>query len=287
MSVAAFILGIFWLWGRVEKASDERKLALHQHMPIPSECTYSSDQASVIVVPTVTIPEHKDRVLPAVANTSLSAADFAKVTVLESTPKGKRAQLSLGIRHAKGTTLATSDDHISYDRNFLNGMLPCPDDETDRQSRDVITPWEVAAMRVAVAWHRSSQLKAMYALQSHRWTIAIQALPETEVRRTVKISSDLLKQIFRWERSATYIRQCFVVRKTWGRLLRLVLTTCHILAWVFAFLSGDRACGFASLLIAWYIFKSYPSYRNFFAKYPYTRRTARALASRLHYTQLD
>lgn len=49
MSVAAFILGIFWLWGRVEKASDERKLALHQHMPIPSECTYSSDQASVIV----------------------------------------------------------------------------------------------------------------------------------------------------------------------------------------------------------------------------------------------
>lgn len=127
----------------------------------------------------MTIPEHKDRVLPAVANASLSAADFAKVTVLESTPKGKRAQLSLGIRHAKGTTLATSDDHISYDRNFLNGMLPCPDDETvgaagptikpviskDRQSRDVITPWEVAAMRVA--WHRSSQLKALYAVA--RW----------------------------------------------------------------------------------------------------------------------
>jgi hypothetical protein len=27
-------------------------------------------------------------------------------------------------------------------------------------------------------------------LQSHGWTIAIQALPETEVRRTVKTSSD-------------------------------------------------------------------------------------------------
>jgi hypothetical protein len=114
-------------------------------------CTYTSDQVSVIVctldtllarcphtwlansllgVLAVTIPEHKDRVLPAVANASLSAADFAKVTVLESVTKGKRAQLSLGIRHTKDTLLATPDDHISSDPNFLNGMLPCFDDET-------------------------------------------------------------------------------------------------------------------------------------------------------------
>jgi hypothetical protein len=54
--------------------------------------------------------------------------------------------------------------------------------------------------------------------------------------------------------------------------LRLVLTTRHILAWVFAFLSGYRACAFALLLIAWYIFEAYPSYRNFFAEHPYMRR---------------
>jgi hypothetical protein len=63
-----------------------------------------------------------------------------------------------------------------------------------------------------------------------------------------------------------------LVRKTWGRLLRLVLTTRHILAWVFAFLSGYRACAFALLLIAWYMFEAYSSYRNFFAEHPYMRR---------------
>ena len=34
-------------------------------------------------------------------------------------------------------------------------------------------------------------------LQPHGWIIAIQSLPETEVRRTVKTSSDFLKQMFR------------------------------------------------------------------------------------------
>jgi hypothetical protein len=34
-------------------------------------------------------------------------------------------------------------------------------------------------------------------LQSHGWTIAIQALPETEVRRKAKTLSDFLKQMFR------------------------------------------------------------------------------------------
>jgi hypothetical protein len=34
-------------------------------------------------------------------------------------------------------------------------------------------------------------------LQPRGWTIAIQALPETEVRRTAKTLSDFLKQMFR------------------------------------------------------------------------------------------
>ena len=118
----------------MENAFDGRKLALYQHMPISSECTHTLDQANVIMctvgtllarclhtwlannplgILTVTIPEHKDRALPAVANASLSAADFAKVTVLESAMKGKRTQLSLSIRYAKGTLLATPDYHIS------------------------------------------------------------------------------------------------------------------------------------------------------------------------------
>jgi len=119
-------------------------------------------------------------------------------------------------------------------------------------------------------------------LQSHGWTIAIQALPETEVRRTLKTSPDFLKQMFRWERSTiqSHIRtvldvpqiygSVFVARKTWGRLLRPVLTTCHIIAWIFTLLSGRWA--FALLLVAWYVCESYPSYRDFFAEQPYMLR---------------
>ncbi|KAN0099403.1 glycosyltransferase family 2 protein [Hyaloscypha variabilis] len=364
---AVLILGLFWLWGRMERALDKLNLARYQPVPIPSKCIYTPDQVSVIVCTVdtllarclrswlanhplelliVTIPEHEDHILSVVANASLSAADFAKVKVLTSTTKGKRVQLAVGIRHAKGTIIASTDDHISWGPDFLKGMLPCFEDETvgavgptmtaaipnDRQSSDIITPWEVAATRTA--WNRNFQLKASYAaarwcwvlsggmgvfraiilkdpmfilsytndtwlgknmeagedtfvsrwLQSHGWTIAIQALPETEVRRTVKASPDFLKQMFRWERSTirTHIRTVldvpqiyksfFVARKTFGRLLRPVLTTCHLLAWVFTFLSGGRTCVFALLLVAWYILESYPSYRNFFAEYPYMRR---------------
>ena len=118
----------------MENAFDGRKLALYQPAPIPSECSYTPDQVNAIVcilntllarclhtwlaynplgILTMTISEHSDRIIPAVANDSLSAADFDKVTVLESATKGKRARLGLGIRHAKGTLLATPDDHIS------------------------------------------------------------------------------------------------------------------------------------------------------------------------------
>jgi hypothetical protein len=126
----------------MENTFDGLKLA-YQHVPISPECTHTSDQVSVIVcmidtllarclhtwlannptgILTVTIPEHKDRVLSVVANASLSAADFAKVTVRESAMKSKRAQLSLGIRHAKDTLLATPMTISLGLEFFLNGM---------------------------------------------------------------------------------------------------------------------------------------------------------------------
>jgi glycosylphosphatidylinositol transamidase (GPIT) subunit GPI8 len=122
----------------MENAFDGRKLALYQLAPIPSEWTYTPDQVNAIMctvdtllarclhtwlvynplgILTVTISEHNYRVISAVANASLSAADFDKVTVLELATKGKRARLGLGIRHAKGTLVATLDDHISWPRN--------------------------------------------------------------------------------------------------------------------------------------------------------------------------
>ncbi|KAE9364312.1 glycosyltransferase family 2 protein [Stipitochalara longipes BDJ] len=364
---AALILEIFWLWGRMEKALDRRYLARYQPVPIPSKCIYTPDQVSVIVCTVdtllarclrswlankplelliVTISEHKNQILSVVANASLSDADFAKVKVIESPTKGKRPQLAVGIRNAKGAIIASTDDHISWSPEFLKGMLPCFENETvgavgptisaviskDRQDSNIITPWEVAATRVA--WNRNPQLKATYAaarwcwvlaggtavfrafilkdpmfilgytndtwmgkkmeagednfvsrwLQSHGWIIAIQAMPETEVYRTVKTSPDFFKQMFRWERSTirTHIRtvvdipqiysSLFVARKTWGRLLRPALTTCHLFAWVFALLSGGWSCVVVLLLVVWYILEAYPSYQEFFAEHPYMRR---------------
>lgn len=367
MPAAALVLGIFWLWGRMERALDRRNLSLYKPVPIPSKSTFTSNQVSIIVctvdtllvrclntwldnnpfeIIIVTIPQHKTHICSVVANALLSSADLAKITVLESATKGKRAQLAVGIQHAKGEILATPDDHISWPASFLKAMLPCFDDKKvgavgstvkpiippERQYCDIITPWEVAAMRAS--WNRNDQLKASYAaakwcwvlagatgvfrahilkdaafidgytndrwrgkkldvgedtfisrwLQSHDWIIAIQALPETEVRRTVKTCPGFLKQMFRWERSTiqSHIRtvlqvpqiygSVFVARKTWGRLLRPLLTTGHLLAWGFTLFSGGWSCAFAALLMAWYVGEAWPSLRDFFAEHPYMRR---------------
>jgi len=89
-----------------------------------------------------------------VTNASLSAADLAKVRVLESSMKGKRHQLAVGIRNARGAILASTDDHITWGPDFLKGMLPCFEDESvgavgptisavipkERQDKNIITP---------------------------------------------------------------------------------------------------------------------------------------------------
>ena len=195
-NIPAAVLGIFWAWGRIEKALEKRNLAKYQPLPIPLECSYTSDQVSVIVctvdtllarclrswlannpleILIVTVAKHKAHILSVVANASLSPSDFAKVTVLESVVKGKRAQLDVGFRFAKGSVIAMVDDHISWNPDFLRGMLPCFEDHRvgavgptikpvipeERHNEYVITPWEVAAMRVA--WNRNPSLKASYA----------------------------------------------------------------------------------------------------------------------------
>lgn len=83
--------------------------------------------------------------------------------------------------------------------------------------------------------------------QSHDWIIMLQSMPETDVYRTVKTTSDYFSQMFRWERSTiqSHIRQTrlsqtyknmWVARKTWGRVLRPFFTTIWIFAWIVAFM---------------------------------------------------
>ena len=192
------------VWGRLEQCAFRQNLASYKPLPIPSTCCYSSNQVSVVIctvdtllarclkswlsnnpleIIIITIPEHVEKIRSVILNAITSPEDFAKINLLVSPEKGKRAQLSVGLRAARGEVLALVDDHIMWHTDFLKGMLPCLEDESvgavgpmiipmiphERQDVNVITPWEVAAMRTA--WWRNRHLKAGYA--ANRWCFCL------------------------------------------------------------------------------------------------------------------
>ena len=280
------------LWGLIDQRIFNYYLTAYKPVPIPRKPKYHPRDVSIIVctvdtllpsclrrwlendpleIIIVTTQEHLPAIHRIVRSVRLSEEEQQKVLVLMSREKGKRAQLRWGIEAASGKIIASVDDHITWHPEFLKNMLPCFGDPSvgacgapvntsipeGRRDENVISPWEVAATRVA--YKRNPGLKSMYAaarwctvlagavclfragivkdsdflhaysndywrgkhkldvgedtfvtrwLQSHNWTIAIQATPETEVWRTVKKNKDFLAQMIRWERSTiqTHIR---------------------------------------------------------------------------------
>jgi cellulose synthase/poly-beta-1,6-N-acetylglucosamine synthase-like glycosyltransferase len=191
--------------GQIENALFRRNLASYKPVPVPSTSSYSSSQVSIIVctvdtllarclhtwlannpfeVIIVTIPQHLDHIRSVVLSAKLSELDLAKVTVLCAPEKGKREQLAVGIKAARGSIIVGTDDHITWHPDFLKCMLPCFEDKSvgaigpmiepiipeERRDADIITPWEVAAMRVQ--WNRNPQLKAAYAAARWCWVLA-------------------------------------------------------------------------------------------------------------------
>lgn len=175
-------------------------LAKYEPMPVPADCQYKPNQVSVLVctvntllarclrtwlandpleVIIVTIPEHEEQIRDVVANADLSDTDFAKVRVFASPIKGKRMQMITGLQHVNGDIIANVDDHITWPSEVFEHMLPCFEDENlgaagptieavipeDRQDANVITPYEVAAMRVI--WDRTPRYKVAWA--NARW----------------------------------------------------------------------------------------------------------------------
>ncbi|KAH6661292.1 hypothetical protein BKA67DRAFT_654414 [Truncatella angustata] len=354
----------YCVWFQVEQVLFKRKLAAYKPVPIPEICPYTSDQVSVIActvdtllasslrtwlannpleVIIVTVPKHIEHIRLVVDNAQLTPADFEKVTIVASPEMGKRPQLVLGINNARGSVFGLVDDHIAWGPRFLEAMLPCFQDQRvgaispeidaiipeERRNPDIISPWEVMAMRVR--WNSNPRLKVAYAaarwawgicgvtgvyraeilkdpvfidayrnelwfgkkidigednfisrwLQSHDWIIAIQALPETVVSRTVKRTSDFLLQMCRWERSTilTHLRQLlevkrtrrslFVFRKTLGRIIRPVITWTYIFFFTLSMWTKPIV---PLIIFVFYVHKTYPTYEFFFAKHPYMRR---------------
>jgi glycosyltransferase involved in cell wall biosynthesis len=140
-----------------------------------------NDPREVIIV---TIPEHEDHIRSVVDNADLDAYDFPKVKIVTSPIKGKRAQMVEGIKHVQGVFIANVDDHITWHDAFLREMRACWDEPSleqnlgavaatiegiipeDRCDEKVITPYEVAAMRVC--WDRNP--KHVVAWSAARWS---------------------------------------------------------------------------------------------------------------------
>lgn len=362
MSTALLPLVAFWAWNQGERYLSRRALASYKPVAVPVNPQYTSDDVTVLVctintllarclrtwlandpreVIIVTIPEHLEQIRSVVANAGLSKSDFAKVTVLVSETKGKRIQLITGLANVKSKFVANVDDHIAWGPEFLKHMLPCFENKKvgavspsieaiipeERQDSNVITPYEVAAMRVI--WERAPRQRVTFAsarnhsltgvtylmrseimqdpefieafagdswggkkldvgedtfvtrwTESHDYEIVLQSMPETDVYRTVKQDSNYFAQMFRWERSTiqSHLRQVrlsqtyknmWVARKTWGRVLRPVITTFWIIAWIIAFVNYP---GLSLLLIVEHFLEMLPDYLAFFNKHPYMAR---------------
>lgn len=181
-----------------------RALAAYKPVPVPLECSYNSNQVSVLVctvntllarslrtwlannpleVIIVTVEEHLDQIRSVVADADLAPSDYAKVTILASPVKGKRAQMAAGIPEVHGSIIANVDDHITWHPDFLRSMLPCLEDERlgavgptiegvipeDRQDAKIITPYEVAAQRVN--WNRTPRSKVAWSAGRWSWGV--------------------------------------------------------------------------------------------------------------------
>ncbi|KAK8087700.1 hypothetical protein PG997_002661 [Apiospora hydei] len=110
-------------------------------------------------------------------------------------------------------------------------------------------------------------------LQSRGWTIAVQDTPNTTVLRTSRVEMRAyFKQIMRWEHSSDASRGApglgdwYVARKTVERVLRPLISTVHIAAWVVTGFGWPR---FALLLLGYYVLEALSGYWRFFREHPY------------------
>ncbi|KAE9366737.1 glycosyltransferase family 2 protein [Stipitochalara longipes BDJ] len=118
---------------------------------------FENKPAEIIIC---TTKEHIEEVKYIVNEAVLEGIDRSKVKILVS-EMGARNQLMKGVWEAKGKIIATSDNHIFWSRNYLINMLPCFEDADvgaaapeikvyiPEERRAKITPWEVAAVKLA------------------------------------------------------------------------------------------------------------------------------------------
>ncbi|OWP00651.1 polysaccharide synthase [Marssonina coronariae] len=118
---------------------------------------FFNDSFEIIIC---TTQEYFDEVSKAVAEAGLSATDIDRFTTMTA-GQGARNQLLAGITVAKGTIIATSDNHIEWAPTYLTHMLACFAEPTvgaaapqikvklSEERKAMVGPWEVAATKLA------------------------------------------------------------------------------------------------------------------------------------------
>ncbi|KAI9054622.1 hypothetical protein LZ554_001775 [Drepanopeziza brunnea f. sp. 'monogermtubi'] len=197
-------LALMFVWGWVDHFVNKHYSSQYQPAPIRQNPKYTPNDVSVVVrtlhPPVVfleclklwldnnpleilicTTKEYLDEVEHLVHETLIGRDDRKKVRVIVS-EKGGRTQLLAGVMAAKGRIIATSDNHIKWPAKYLIHMLPCFEDdkvaaagptikvEIPVHLHDSITPWEVAAAKLAARGPGSG--KAMYAAAKWCWILA-------------------------------------------------------------------------------------------------------------------
>lgn len=99
--------------------------------------------------------------------------------------KGKRKQMTAGLAIAKGSLIASTDDHILWNTRCITSLLACFEDDKvgaacpqvdpripkSRQNAETITPWEVAATKLTLRGGGGGWYTGMWA--ASRWCFVI------------------------------------------------------------------------------------------------------------------
>ncbi|KAE8444648.1 hypothetical protein EG329_014396 [Mollisiaceae sp. DMI_Dod_QoI] len=205
---AATFLGTMLVWGRLDSSIASNFASKYKPAPIAENPTFTPEEDVSVLVNTLNPPPafkaclvrwYENNPLEIVITTtkthfgdvlsivnraiSENGLDPTRFIVITS-EKGARVQFKAGIEKAKGNIIAKVDDHIFWSRKYLNHMLAALEDPKvggvappikvyipeDRRSRDQITPWEVAATKLA---HRGpGSATSMHVAAKWCWILA-------------------------------------------------------------------------------------------------------------------
>ncbi|KAI1814532.1 polysaccharide synthase [Poronia punctata] len=207
--VAPAVLAGFCLWGKLDAWYISK--TPYEPVPIPTNPKYTSKDVSLVVctigpvenfaeclqswlandpleIIFITIDSYLDEIKTVLEKTqdTLNISDEQRISMklLSVEGVGRRRQSVKGYNAARGSIIASVDDHILWPKDFLPLMLAGFEEpgvggvapicglymSPERQDDKVVTPWEAVGARAL--WKGKSRYKAVYATCGWSWVLA-------------------------------------------------------------------------------------------------------------------